>query len=177
LWANSSTQYDTLAIAPEDQASQVEQACSHCVYVYAHNLDPAAGRYAALYKLIHTVRWQTQMAGKYDYIYFPEEEIVQSVSSINRFGPSSLCKHSNAAYLLAAIQSLASLQFADCTQQYCCWYLLSSLPCHSAHFTTFALLSIHFCDHMLLVWYALKSMDLVCIEHHAVPCWSLCSCV
>lgn len=84
FWANSSTQYDTLAIAPEDQASQVEQACSHCVYVYAHTLDPAAGRYAALYKLIHTVRWQTQMAGKYDYIYFPEEEIVQSVSSINR---------------------------------------------------------------------------------------------
>jgi len=120
LWANSSTQYDTLAIAPEDQASQVEQACSHCVYVYAHNLDSAAGRYAALYKLIHTVRWQTQMAGKYDYIYFPEEEIVQSVSSINRLGYSLLCKHSNGTCLFAAIKSLVSMPFAACAQQCCC---------------------------------------------------------
>ena len=40
------------------------------------------------------------------------------------------------------------------------------------YFTVFAVLSIHFCDHMLLVQYALKWMDLVCIEHHAVPCWS-----
>lgn len=84
LWANASAQYDTLAIASEGQAAQVEQACPHCVYVYAHSLDPVAGRYAALYQLIHQTRWQTQIAGKYDYIYFPEEEIVQAVSSINR---------------------------------------------------------------------------------------------
>ena len=45
------------------------------------------------------------------------------------------------------------------------------------YFTMFALLSIHFCDHMLLLWYTLKLMDLVCIEYHAVPCWSLYSCL
>ena len=84
LWANASAQYDVLAIASEGQAAQVEQACPHCIYVYAHNLDPVAGRYAALYQLINQVHWQTQIAGKYDYIYFPEEEIVQAVGSINR---------------------------------------------------------------------------------------------
>lgn len=84
LWANASAQYDVLAIASEGQAAQVEQACPHCIYVYAHTLDPVAGRYAALYQLIHQVHWQTQIAGKYNYIYFPEEEIVQAVGSINR---------------------------------------------------------------------------------------------
>lgn len=40
------------------------------------------------------------------------------------------------------------------------------------YFTTFALLSIHFCDHMLLVRYVLKSMDLCALNimlGHAGP--------
>ncbi len=86
LWANSSAQYDTLAIASEDQTQQVQQACQHCIYVFTHSQGPAAGRYAALYQLIHTTRWQVEVAGKYEYIYFPEDEIVQAVDSVNRYG-------------------------------------------------------------------------------------------
>lgn len=84
LLANSSAQYDMLAITSEDQSQQVKQACQHCVMVFIHTLDPAAGRYAALSQLIRTTQWQVQIAGKYDYIYFPEDEIVQTVGSVNR---------------------------------------------------------------------------------------------
>lgn len=84
LWGNSSALYDTIAMAAEDQAELVQQACPHCLLVYNHGLDPVAGRYAALYKLIQTEVWQSKVASKYQYIYFPEDEIVQSVDSVNR---------------------------------------------------------------------------------------------
>ena len=53
--------------------------------MFGHTLDHVAGRYAVLYELIQAPHWQTQVAGKYDYIYFPEDEIVQTVSSVNRY--------------------------------------------------------------------------------------------
>ena len=72
-------------MAADDQAELVQQACPHCLLVYNHGLDHVAGRYAALYELIQTEVWQNKVAGKYQYIYFPEDEIVQSVDSVNRY--------------------------------------------------------------------------------------------
>ena len=93
LWGNSSARYDTIAMAAEDEAELVQQACPHCLAVYDHGLDHVAGRYAALYKLIQSNLWQSKVAGKYEYIYFPEDEIVQSVDSVNRYASCCcLCK-------------------------------------------------------------------------------------
>lgn len=71
-------------MAAADEVEMVQKECPHCLLVYNHGLDHVAGRYAALYKLIQTKQWQNKVADKYEYIYFPEEEIVQSVDSVNR---------------------------------------------------------------------------------------------
>lgn len=71
-------------MASLNRTQQVEQACPHCVMVFGHELGVTEGRYAALCELIRTTQWQVQISGKYDYIYFPEEEIVQSVQAVNR---------------------------------------------------------------------------------------------
>ena len=70
----------------------VQQACPHCVMVFGHDLDVTAGRYAALCQLIRTTQWQVQISGKYDYIYFPEEEIVQAVHAVNRWAHCLSCQ-------------------------------------------------------------------------------------
>lgn len=85
LQFNSSATYDTLAIASMQNAARVENSCHHCIFVYAHDLGTAVGRYAALPGLIESSQWKKQVAGKYDYIYFPQEEIVQTVESVNRY--------------------------------------------------------------------------------------------
>lgn len=72
-------------MAAAGEVEFVQKACPHCLLVYNHGLDHLAGRYAALYKLIQTNKWQSSVADKYEYIYFPEEEIVQSVESVNRY--------------------------------------------------------------------------------------------
>ena len=84
LQHNATANYDVLAIAPRQDASKVEQICKHCIAVYAHELDLAAGRYAALEGLAASSLWQDKVAGKYDYIYFPDEDVVQTVTSINK---------------------------------------------------------------------------------------------
>lgn len=75
-------------MAAADEVELVQKACPHCLLVYNHGLDYVAGRYAALNKLIQTQDWQSSVAGKYEYIYFPEEEIVQTVDSVNRCMPA-----------------------------------------------------------------------------------------
>ncbi|KAL3156378.1 hypothetical protein ABBQ38_000692 [Trebouxia sp. C0009 RCD-2024] len=84
LRSHPSAQYDLIAMAAADEVEMVQKECPHCLLVYNHGLDHVAGRYAALYKLIQTKQWQNKVADKYEYIYFPEEEIVQSVDSVNR---------------------------------------------------------------------------------------------
>lgn len=76
-----------IAMAAADEVEAVQQACPHCLLVYNHGLDHVAGRYAALTKLIQTAKWQNSVADKYEHMYFPEEEIVQTVTSINRYMP------------------------------------------------------------------------------------------
>lgn len=88
LLGNSSAAYDVIAMAAADEVELVQKACPHCLLVYNHGLDYVAGRYAALNKLIQTQDWQSSVAGKYEYIYFPEEEIVQTVDSVNRCMPA-----------------------------------------------------------------------------------------
>ena len=90
LQFNSSATYDTLAIASMQNAARVESSCRHCIFVYAHKLGTAVGRYAALPGLVESSQWKKQVAGKYDYIYFPQEEVVQTVESINRYA-RALC--------------------------------------------------------------------------------------
>ena len=84
LQFNMSANYDTLAIASTDNAARVETTCRHCISVYAHDLGAAVGRYAPLTGLIESSKWRELVPGKYDYIYFPEEEVVQTVESVNR---------------------------------------------------------------------------------------------
>ena len=85
LQFNSSATYDTVAIASIQNAARVESSCRHCIFVHTHDLGTAVGRYAALPSLIESSQWKDQVAGKYDYIYFPQEEIVQTVESVNRY--------------------------------------------------------------------------------------------
>lgn len=87
-----SATYDTLAIASRDSAAQVENSCKHCIFVHAHHERTAAGRYAALKGLVNSTQWKASVAGKYDYIYFPEEEVVQTVHSVNRYVLLDLCR-------------------------------------------------------------------------------------
>ena len=84
LQFNMSANYDILAIASTDNAARVETTCRHCIFVYAHDLGAAVGRYAPLTGLIESSKWRELVPGKYDYIYFPEEEVVQTVESVNR---------------------------------------------------------------------------------------------
>ena len=74
-------------MAAAAEVEMVKKACPHCLLVYNHGLDHVAGRYAALYKLTQTIEWHATVDDKYEYIYFPEEEIVQSVESVNRSVP------------------------------------------------------------------------------------------
>ena len=85
LRQNATAKYDVLAMASHNHTQQVQKACPHCVMVFGHDLEVTAGRYAALCQLIQTTQWQVQVTGKYEYIYFPEEEIVQTVESVNRY--------------------------------------------------------------------------------------------
>lgn len=85
LQFNTSATYDTLAIASSKNAAKVQSSCQHCIFVYSHDLGAAAGRYATLKGLADSKQWKEQVVGKYDYMYFPEEEIVQTVESINRY--------------------------------------------------------------------------------------------
>lgn len=89
LLGNSSAGYDLIAMAAADEVEAVQQACPHCLLVYNHGLDHVAGRYAALTRLVQTAEWQNSVADKYEFMYFPEEEIVQTVDSINRYAPCS----------------------------------------------------------------------------------------
>lgn len=81
--------YDMIAMVANDEAELVQQACPHCLLVYSHGLNHVAGRYAALNKLIQTGAWQRSVADKYEYIYFPEKEVIQCMDSVNRYLPCS----------------------------------------------------------------------------------------
>ena len=72
-------------MAAADEVEAVQQACPHCLLVYNHGLDHVAGRYAALTNLVQTAKWQNFVADKYEFMYFPEEEIIQTVDSVNRY--------------------------------------------------------------------------------------------
>ena len=84
LQYNTSANYDVLAITSAQDAPKVVRTCRHCVLVYGHELEPSAGRYAALEGLAASDQWQSKVAGRYDYIYFPDEEVVQAVEAVNR---------------------------------------------------------------------------------------------
>lgn len=85
LHFNMTATYDTVAIASTQNAAQVASSCRHCIFVHTHDLGAAAGRYGTLPGLIKSQQWETLVVGQYDYIYFPEEDIVQTVDSINRW--------------------------------------------------------------------------------------------
>ena len=94
-------------MAAADEAEAVQQACPHCLLVYNHGLDGVAGRYAALNKMVQTAKWQNSVADKYEYMYFPEEEIVQTVDSINRYMPC--CSNDEGPWCLLASKTLTIL--------------------------------------------------------------------
>lgn len=95
LQFNMSANYDTLAIASTDNAARVETTCRHCIFVYAHDLGAAVGRYAPLTGLVSSSKWRELVPGKYEYIYFPEEEVVQTVESVNRCVADNCVKNCN----------------------------------------------------------------------------------
>lgn len=111
-------------MAADDEVELVRHACPHCLLVYNHGLDHVAGRYAALNKLTQTDEWRSSVADKYEYLYFPEEEIVQSVGSVNRYMPCySSDKQQNgfrSVCLLHRLPLLILLAVAACISRYRC---------------------------------------------------------
>ena len=84
LHHNSSAKYDTLAVTAQKDVQQVQSACQHCVAVFGHHQAVTTGRYAALHELSQETHWQEEIVEGYDYIYFPEDDIIQTVDSVNR---------------------------------------------------------------------------------------------
>ena len=52
--------------------------------VFEHNLNATAQRFATLYELSQDPRWQEQVEPLYEYMYFPEDDVVQTVDAVNR---------------------------------------------------------------------------------------------
>ena len=78
---HSGTQpWNVIVVAPTDM-DQV--TCPHCLFIHRFDPEMHQGRYGLLYELMQTEQWAQLVADRHQYLYFPEEGVVQDVSTIN----------------------------------------------------------------------------------------------
>ena len=56
--------------------------CPHCLFIHRYNAFQSAARYRLLNQLMHTPLWQQLVVNKHQFVYFPDERVVQDVSAI-----------------------------------------------------------------------------------------------
>ena len=70
-----------LVVVAADNMSYM--TCPHCLFTHRYSSNETVGRYQLLYRLTLTTQWARLVAGKYKYIYFPDEAFVHDVSAMS----------------------------------------------------------------------------------------------
>lgn len=72
--------WDLIVVAP-DHVTNIN--CPHCLFIHLYEGSESVGRYQLLHRVMQTPLWQQMVVNKYQFVYFPDERVVQDVSAIN----------------------------------------------------------------------------------------------
>ncbi|KAL3132101.1 hypothetical protein ABBQ32_008710 [Trebouxia sp. C0010 RCD-2024] len=97
-WLRDSTRmsWDLIVVAP-DHVTNIN--CPHCLFIHLYEGSETVGRYQLLHRVMQTPLWQQMVVNKYQFVYFPDERVVQDVSAINTLLQMSLSKNLGLAHL------------------------------------------------------------------------------
>ena len=75
--------WDLIVVAP-DHVTNIN--CPHCLFIHlyeASEVSKRVSRYQLLHQVMQTPMWQQMVVNKYQFVYFPDERVVQDVSAID----------------------------------------------------------------------------------------------
>lgn len=72
--------WELIVVAP-DHITDIN--CPHCLFTHLYKASEGFGRYQLLHRVMRTPLWQQMAVNKYQFVYFPDEKVVQDVSAIN----------------------------------------------------------------------------------------------
>ncbi|KAL3132160.1 hypothetical protein ABBQ32_008768 [Trebouxia sp. C0010 RCD-2024] len=73
--------------------------CPHCLFIHCYEASEDVGRYQLLHQVMQTTLWQQMAENQYQFLYFPDERVVQDVSAINTLLHTSMSKNLGLAHL------------------------------------------------------------------------------
>ena len=75
----ASKAWNVVVVAPKGMQ---EVSCPDCLFIHRYDGTVEQGRYQVLYQVMQTAAWDDLVVGKHQYLYFPEEGIIQDVPAI-----------------------------------------------------------------------------------------------
>ncbi|KAL3156457.1 hypothetical protein ABBQ38_000762 [Trebouxia sp. C0009 RCD-2024] len=88
--------WELILVAP-DYLTNIN--CPHCLFIHRYEASEGIGRYQLLHQVMQTPLWQKMADNQYQFVYFPDERVVQDVSAIHTLLQTSLSRNLGLAHL------------------------------------------------------------------------------